>query len=208
MMKQSSPSRPRGPRQDGVRAREAILAAARDQFAAHGYGGATMRAIAAAAGVDVALVSYYFGSKSGLFVQSLRLPVNPAEAIEAVLAEGTDDLGRRLVRRLLTVWDDPVTGGPLISIVRSASSQPDMLREFVERQVAARLSRAIDAPDAELRAAAIAAQALGLIFMRYVLHLEPLASAGHDEIVELVGPTIQRYLDADGQPPSSSPPPR
>lgn len=78
--------------------------------------------------MDPALVSYYFGSKSGLFVESLRLPVNPADAIDALLAEGTDDLGARLVTRFLKVWDNPVTGNPLISVLRSASSQPEVLR--------------------------------------------------------------------------------
>src|ERR671925_1009828 len=99
-MKQSPPRR-RGPRQDGGGAREAILDAARGHFAAHGFEGATLRAIARDAGVDPALVSYYFGSKSGLFVESLPLPVNPARAIEAALAEGTDDLGERLATPLL-----------------------------------------------------------------------------------------------------------
>jgi AcrR family transcriptional regulator len=194
-MKSGTEKRRRGPRQDGVQAREAILAAARRQFAEHGFGGASMRAIAAEAGVDAALVSYYFGSKSGLFVESLRLPVNPAEAIDALLAEGTHDLGARLVRRLLGVWDDPVTGGPLIDVLRSASTQAPLLREFLQRQILVRLSGVIDAPDAELRATAFATQILGLVFARYVLRIEPLASAGHDEVVALIGPTLQRYLD-------------
>src|SRR5918994_6044078 len=90
----------RGPRQDGVQAREAILDAARRHFAEQGYEGAAMRAIARDAGVDPALVSYYFGSKSGLFVESLRLPVNPAAAIDGVLAEGPRDLGEALCPRL------------------------------------------------------------------------------------------------------------
>jgi AcrR family transcriptional regulator len=194
-MKQATGKRPRGPRRDGVQAREAILDAAREQFAQHGFGGATMRAIAAQAGVDLALVSYYFGSKSGLFVESLRLPVNPAAAIDALLAEGTHDLGARLLTRLLAIWDDPVTGAPLQNVLRSASSQADLVREFLERQILVRLSPVIDAPDAELRAAAIASQVLGLVFLRYVLRVEPLASAGHDEVVALIGPTIQRYVD-------------
>ena len=192
-MKQST-TRKRGPRQDGVRAREAILDAARKRFAAQGFEGATMRAIARDAGVDPALVSYYFGSKSELFIESLQLPVNPGDAIEALLAEGTDDLGVRLVTRFLQVWDNPVTGGPIISVLRSASSQPELMREFVERQIAPRLSRAIGGPDAELRATAVATQMLGVAFARYVLRVEPLASAPPEAIVNLVAPALQRYL--------------
>jgi AcrR family transcriptional regulator len=187
--------RRRGPRQDGVQAREAILAAARNEFAEHGYGGATLRAIASAAGVDVALVSYYFGSKNELFVASLQLPVNPADAIDQLLAEGTGDLGRRLLTRMLQVWDNPESGGPLISVMRSASAQPGMLGEFVEGQVLARLTPALEGADAERRAAAVASQVLGLVFGRYVLRLAPLASASPDDLVELFAPTLQRYID-------------
>jgi AcrR family transcriptional regulator len=193
-MKQSE-ARKRGPRQDGVQAREAILDAAREQFAAQGFEGATMRAIARAAGVDPALVSYYFGSKSGLFVESLRLPVNPADAIDALLADGTDDLGVRLVTRFLEVWDNPVSGEPIIRVLRSATSQPELMREFLQRQIVPRLAGAIEEPQAELRATAVASQMLGLAVARYVLRIEPLASAPPNEIVALIGPTVQRYID-------------
>ena len=186
--------RRRGPRQDGGEAREAILAAARGRFASQGFDGATMRAIAADAGVDPALVSYYFGSKSGLFVESLRLPVDPRSAIDALLSEGTEDLGARLVTRFLAVWDNPASGEPLISVLRSASSQPQLMRDFVESQIVPRIAEAVEGPDPELRATAIATQLLGLALARYVLRLEPLASASRDEIVDLIAPTVQRYL--------------
>jgi AcrR family transcriptional regulator len=193
-MKQNS-TRKRGPRQNGFSAREAILDAARRRFAAQGFEGATMRAIAADAGVDPALVSYYFDSKSRLFVESLRLPVNPADAIDALLAEGSDDLGARLVTRFLQVWDNPVTGKPLIDVLRSASSQPELMREFVQRQIVPRFARAIEGPDPELRATAVATQMLGLAFARYVLRVEPLTSAPREAIVALIAPTLQRYID-------------
>jgi AcrR family transcriptional regulator len=193
-MKQS-PERKRGPRQDGVQPREAILDAAREQFAALGFEGATMRAIARAADVDPALVSYYFGSKSGLFVESLRLPVNPTDAIEALLADGTDDLGARLVTRFLEVWDNPVSGEPVVRVLRSATSQPELMRDFVHRQIVPLLASAIDGPQAELRATAVASQMVGLAMARYVLRIEPLATAPPEQVVALIGPTLQRYLD-------------
>jgi AcrR family transcriptional regulator len=193
-MKQS-PERKRGPRQDGVQSREAILDAAREQFAALGFEGATMRAIARAADVDPALVSYYFGSKSGLFVESLRLPVNPSDAIEALLADGTDDLGARLVTRFLEVWDNPVSGEPIVRVLRSATSQPELMRDFVHRQIVPLLATAIDGPQAELRATAVASQMVGLAMARYVLRIEPLATAPPEQVVALIGPTLQRYLD-------------
>jgi AcrR family transcriptional regulator len=188
----------RGPKASPGKAREAVLAAARSEFGMRGYEGATLRSIAREAEVDVALVSYYFGSKSELFVASLNLPVNPAVMLPSVLAEGLDGAAERLLRVLLDVWDEPATGAPLIAMMRSVSTQASVLREFIETQLVATLADAIEGADADLRAAAFTSQVLGLVLERYVLGVEPLASAGHDEIVRLIGPTLQRYLDGEG----------
>jgi AcrR family transcriptional regulator len=191
-------TRRRGPRRDGTVVREAILTAAREQFGARGYEGATMRAIATAAGVDVALVSYYFGSKAELFVASLQLPVDPGAVIDGLLADGIDDLGARLAERVVAVWDAQSSGGPLIAVLRSVLPQFELLGTFVERQIVARLAAALGGgPEAELRANAVASQLLGLLLARYVLRTEPLASAPPERIAALVGPTLQRYLDGE-----------
>jgi AcrR family transcriptional regulator len=145
--------------------------------------------------VDPALVSYYFGSKSGLFVESLRLPVNPAEVIDAVLAEGRHDLGERVVTRFLQVWDNPASGEPIISVLRSAVSRPELLRDFVERQIVPRLASALEGPDAELRASAFASQMLGLAMLRHVLRVEPIATTEPERVVALLAPNVQRYAD-------------
>jgi AcrR family transcriptional regulator len=188
----------RGPKGSPGKAREAVLAAARSEFGRRGFEGATLRSIAGEAGVDVALVSYYFGSKSELFVASLDLPVNPAVMLPSVLAEGLDGAAERLLGVLLDVWDEPATGAPLIAMMRSVSTQASVLREFIETQLVATLADAIEGPDADLRAGAFTSQVLGLVLERYVLEVEPLASAGHEEIVRLIGPTLQRYLDGEG----------
>jgi AcrR family transcriptional regulator len=184
----------RGPRANGGEAREAILQAAREQFATNGYDATTLRGIARAAGVDAALPSYHFGSKNALFVATLQLPVTPGEVIDGVLAGGMDDIGERIVRTLLSVWDDPERGSPLIAVLRSAPSHGEAVREFIEREVVARFAAAIDAPDATLRAGAVVSQVLGFVTARYVLRIEPFASASHDELVALLGPTLQRYV--------------
>ncbi|HEY0689801.1 MAG TPA: helix-turn-helix domain-containing protein, partial [Kribbella sp.] len=90
--------------------REAILFAAREAFAERGYDAASIRVIAAAAGVDPALVHHYFGTKDQLFLDAMRVPVDPTMVIPMVLAGGIDGVGERLVRNLLTVWDSPVGG--------------------------------------------------------------------------------------------------
>jgi AcrR family transcriptional regulator len=188
------PARKRGPKSNQGEAREEILAAARREFGGHGFERATLRTIAEAAGVDVALVSYYFGSKDQLFIAALDLPVNPADALEGVLEEGLDGAGERVLTLLLKVWDDPATGAPLAALFRSLGTRSKVLSAMVESQMVKVVSAAIPGPDADLRATAFVAQVLGLVLGRYILKVEPMASAGHGEIIELVAPTLQRYL--------------
>lgn len=153
-----------------------------------------MRAIAKRAEVDVALVSYYFGTKGELFVAALELPIDPAVALRAVFAEGADGAGTRMLRKLLQVWDDPVTGAPLAALFRSLPTQSQMLRQYIERRLLTTVTEVIDGPEAELRAAGFVSQVLGLVLERYILGIEPIASASQEEIVELIGPSLQRYL--------------
>jgi AcrR family transcriptional regulator len=189
-----SSSRPRGRRPGSSDTREAILAAARERFAAVGYERARIRDVAADAGVDAALVHYFFKSKDGLFAASMDLPFRPAEIIAPVLADGVDGLGERIVRRMLTVWDE--NRPALLALVRSASSHPEAalaLREFVLSEIVGRLSAALGGD--ELRATLVASQIVGLIAARYIAQVEPLASMDREEIVPLVAPTLQRYMD-------------
>ena len=120
----SSSSRPRGRRPGPTDTREQILAAARSRFAAHGYDRTRIRDVADDAGVDAALVHYFFKTKDGLFVAAMELPFRPAEVIAPVLAEGVDGLGERMVRRVLTVWDEPAHQAALLAIVRGAGAHP------------------------------------------------------------------------------------
>jgi AcrR family transcriptional regulator len=192
--------RPRGPRADVADTRGAILAAARSRFAERGYEGTRLRDVAEAADVDVALVSYHFGSKDGLFAAAMELPANPAALIDQLLAAGTDGLGERLLRALLTLWDDQPGGNPMIALVRSAATNERaaaLLRGFVERELVQRIAAAIDAPQPELRAALTGSQLVGVIMARYVVRVEPIASADPDTLVAAIGPTLQRYLTGD-----------
>jgi AcrR family transcriptional regulator len=193
----SSAPRPRGRRPGDSGTREAILAAARERFAAHGYDRTRIRDVAADARVDPALVHYYFESKDGLFVAAMQLPLRPAEVIAPVLAAGVDGLGERIVRRVLSVWDDPVNRTALLAIVGGASAHPGAaaaLGEFVRGEIVARIAGAIEEDRSELRANLVASQVIGLVAARYVVQVEPLASLEPDEIVPLVGPTLQRYV--------------
>ena len=193
-----SSARPRGRRPGSSDTREAILAAARERFAAHGYDRTRLRDVAEDAGVDAALVHYFFKSKDGLFAAAMELPFRPAEVIAPVLAEGVDGLGERMARRMLTVWDEPANRAALLAIVRGASGHPGAalaLREFVLSEIVGRLAAALGGD--QQRATLVASQVVGLIALRYVARVEPLASLDREELVALVAPNLQRYLDGD-----------
>jgi AcrR family transcriptional regulator len=194
----SSRGRPRGRRPGASDTRERILAAARERFAAHGYDRTRIRDVASDAGVDPALVHYFFKSKDGLFVAAMQLPIRPADVLPPVLAEGLPGLGERIVRRLLSVWDDPANRTALLATVQGASAHPGAaaaLREFLRSEVVSRVAGAVEADRPELRANLVASQIIGLIGARYVARVEPLASMDAEELAPLVGPTLQRYLD-------------
>jgi AcrR family transcriptional regulator len=176
--------------------REKIVAAARSHFSEAGYDGSTIRGIAAAAAVDPALVLHYFGTKEGVFQAAVDFPVDPAEFIPRLLAPGLDGLGERLAHFFLETWDSP-QGSPLLSIIRSAVSNEAaaaLMRDFVSREVLGRLADALELDHPQLRASLAASQLIGLAMLRYVVKVEPLASASRDEVAGWLGPAIQRYL--------------
>ncbi|MEV1330187.1 TetR family transcriptional regulator [Micromonospora costi] len=180
--------------------REAILDAARAAFADRGFDAASIRAIATTAGVDPALVHHYFGSKDQLFLAAMEAPVDPRALIPQIVAGDRDGLGERLVRMFLTVWDSPA-GTAGVALLRSAVSNEwtaRLLRDFVVTQVLRRVLDHLDVDPAELplRGSLVATQLIGLAMMRYVIRLEPVASAGPETLVAMVGPTVQRYLTA------------
>lgn len=178
--------------------REAILEAARGYFASHGYDRATIRGIAAEAGVDPALVHHYFGSKDQLLVAALKLPLNPRDVVPELLAGDIETLGERLLRRLLGVWAaDGQAGGSLVGLVRASvthEAAARMMREFITREVIGRLADALDMPDPRFRAALVGSQLLGLAMARFIIRMEPIASADPELLIAAYAPTIQRYL--------------
>ena len=179
--------------------REAILSAAGRQFAEHGYDRASMRAIAAAAGVDQKLIAYFFGSKQGLFVATVGLPFNPAETVPAILAGERATLGRRIAALLTEVLEQPELHQRLTAVVRAAASDPTtarMMREFLTHELFARAAEMLDVDDAILRLNLAGSQIVGLITARYIVGTEPLASVPPARLAELIAATLERYLTA------------
>lgn len=207
---------PAGPRRAGRRAgetrtREAILDAARRSFAEHGYDGATIRAIAAGAGVNPALVHHFYGTKEALFAAAMKLPVVPSEILARSFAAARDRLGddfeahvgEILVTTMLRAWELTEVRTAFLGLLRSAATTDQglaMLREFVTSTILASLVRAAGvADDAEgrYRAALVGSQIVGLGFTRHLLRLEPIASASIEDLVAAISPTVQRYLTGD-----------
>jgi len=179
--------------------RSSILDTARRTFAEKGFDKASIRAIAAGAGVDPALVHHYFGTKEKLFLAAMNAPINPGELIPEALAGPRAQAGERLIRLALTVWDSPA-GSAALGMFRSALSNEwtaRLLREFVITQI---LRRAVgelvpDPAEAPMRASLVATQIAGVLVARYVLKIEPLAGADREVIVAAIGPNVQRFLD-------------
>jgi AcrR family transcriptional regulator len=178
-------------------ARERIAAAAMHEFGEHGYDGATMRAIAARAEVDPALVHHYFGAKADLFAEVAGIPVRPDIEVPAILRGGHDDAGERIVRFVLEAFERPDVRKRGVMVLRTAISGKltgPLVSGFLSRELLPRIAAELDAPDAELRASLAASQIAGLIIARYVVGLPAMRDAAVDDLVERIGPTVQRYL--------------
>ncbi|MFE0643750.1 TetR family transcriptional regulator [Streptomyces sp. NPDC058877] len=183
--------------ESGPGARERILEAARTQFAERGYDKASVRGIARAAGVDPALVHHYFGSKDEVFAAAVEVSFEPTTVVPAILGGPREAIGERLARFFIGVWENPASRAPLLAIVRSAlthEAAAKVLRTFVLRRLLERIAAELDVPDPSFRAELAASHMIGIAILRYVIQVEPMASADPEQIIEQVAPTLQRYL--------------
>jgi AcrR family transcriptional regulator len=192
-------TRPRKPgRRPGANVtREAILGAGRAKFEELGYDRTTIRAVAAEAGVDPALVSHFFGSKQELFLSVVELPFDPSVVLPRLVAGDPDGAGLRLARFVLGVLEDDEARARIVGIVRAAASEPaasEIVRELITRQVIGPLAESLGAGDAELRASLVGSQIVGLVMARHVVGVEPLASRPPETVARAIAPNLQRYL--------------
>lgn len=197
-MTEPAPKRRRGRPRGGSDARDRILAAAADEFGAHGYDAATVRAIATRAGVDAALVHHYFGTKADLLAAAIGLPLRPDRAVPLILAGPRDEVGAGIVRFVLEQMEDAGTRKRAVALLRTSIGNrmaTPLLAEFLQRELIGRIATALGTPDAELRASLVGSQVAGLLIARHVIRLPALADASVDDLVARVGPTVQRYLD-------------
>lgn len=195
-----------GRRAGDTKTSEAILEAARAQFAEHGYNGATIRAIAAQAHVDPALVHHFYGTKEALFAAAMRLPVVPSEVLSAAFGSGPGErgMGELVVRTALTLWETEGVKETFLGLLRSAVTSEQaaaMLREFVAESILGTIARVAGVrgtgAEVEYRAAMVATQMVGLGFTRLVVGLPAVAQASVDQLAATIGPSVERYLTGE-----------
>ncbi|WP_067699262.1 TetR/AcrR family transcriptional regulator [Nocardia jejuensis] len=180
-------------RSDATRA--AILDAARRRFAEDGFRKATIRAIAADAGIDPSMVMRYYGSKDGLFAAAVDVQLGLAD----IVAGEPDSLGERMVHRFVQLWEEPPSSEILLILLRSSVTDDavtDRVREIFAHQVMPAVLSVGDPADAPRRAGLIVTQMLGIALCRYVLRIPPVVALTLDQLVAEVGPTVQRYLSS------------
>lgn len=186
-----------GRRPGAADTRGEILAAARAEFAARGYEKATVRGIARAADVDAALVHHYFGSKDQVFVAAMELPLDPGVIAERVAAGDRDGVGERLARLAVSLWETPDVRERLIGLLRAAATNEEfatLFRGFAAKALVGRVAGLLGGVDAELRMEMAISQIVGLAMTRYVIRVEPIASADPEVLVALLAPALQRLL--------------
>jgi AcrR family transcriptional regulator len=177
--------------------RETIVAAATRQFAEFGYDRTTLRSVAAEARVDPALIVHFFGSKQRLFLAGVELPIDPATLVEQVAMGARSKVGARLAAAFLGALEDAAARSRWVAMIRAAASEPEaarVLREVLETRVFAPIAEALGADDARFRATLAGTQMVGLGMARYVVGVEPIASADPAKLAAAIAPTLQRYL--------------
>jgi AcrR family transcriptional regulator len=178
--------------------RDAVLDAARAAFHARGYVRTSMKGVAAAAGVAPEVVNRYWNSKESLFAAAMKLPFDPASAMPQLVAPGLDGMGERLTRATLDLLADEQSRNDFIALFQAGASATKAARgmqDFIERSMVDRLVRTLGVPDARLRVNLIMSYLMGIATTRYIVRLEPVASMPEDDLVRLVAPTIQNWLD-------------
>ncbi len=190
------PGRPAG--NSGTRQR--ILDNARVLFARNGISNTSIRAVAAAAGVDSALVHHYFGTKEKLFAAAVQIPIDPMDIIGPLREVPVEELGHTIPSMLLPLWDSEL-GASVIATLRSilAGSEVNLFRSFIQDMIAVELGSRVDNPPGSgiIRIQFVASQLVGVLMARYILDLEPFKSLPAQRIADTIAPNLQRYLTGD-----------
>ncbi|MBU8817909.1 TetR/AcrR family transcriptional regulator [Mycolicibacterium goodii] len=180
--------------------RERILTSARELFARNGFDKTSIRAVAAGADVDPALVHHYFGTKTQLFAAAIHIPIDPMEVIGPLREVPVEQIGHTLPSLLLPLWDSELGQG-FIATLRSilAGNDVSLVRSFLQEVIVGEVGSRVDNPvgSGRIRVQFVASQLVGVVMARYILELEPFKSLPVEQIVETIAPNLQRYLTGE-----------
>ncbi|OBB04763.1 TetR family transcriptional regulator [Mycobacteriaceae bacterium 1482268.1] len=180
--------------------RDRILVSARELFARNGIDKTSIRAIAADAGVDPALIHHYFGTKTQLFAAAIHIPIDPMAVIGPIKEVPVERIGYVLPSILLPLWDSELGKG-FIATLRSilAGNDASLVRSFLQEVIAAEVGSRVDNPpgSGRIRVQFVASQLVGVVMARYILELDPFRSLPVELIAETIAPNLQRYLTGD-----------
>jgi AcrR family transcriptional regulator len=188
-----------GRRPGGPDTRGEILRAARESFADKGFAATSLRAVARRAGVDAALVHHYFDGKDELFIEAMAIPVDPRRIAAQIVGGPADELGRRIATVFLGVWESADGQQRMKALFRSMVTSDEvarMMREGITRMILQPVSQVLDVPDAEIRVGLVATQLVGAAVVRYLIGLEPIASADVEMLIDRLAPVLQHHLTA------------
>jgi AcrR family transcriptional regulator len=175
-----------------------ITEAARASFAEKGWAGTTLRGVARDVGVDPALVHYYFSSKEQLLDASTMPPAAWIASVQQANATPIRRRGEAIARNVTWIWHQPEISAVLRSVLQTAAHEPrtrDKLRGYITASLLPAIADQLEEDERTLRASLIATQVLGVVMLRYVWQIEPLASLSDEDLVRVIAPTIQRYLN-------------
>ena len=179
--------------------REDILAAARTSFGERGFDRTTIRGVAGEANVDPALVHHYFGTKADLYAAAIQVPIGPAALVSAVADGPRPQMGERIARLFFTVWENPESREPFLAMLRGALGGNEQgtsgFREFITHGILGRLAPVLGGDRPDLRLQVAVSHLVGIAVLRYVVGVAPLDDLDAEEIIALVAPRIQSYLD-------------
>jgi AcrR family transcriptional regulator len=190
----SEPAGHRSRAHDPQGRRAAVLTAARRLFAKNGYARTSIRAIAAEADVNHALVVTYFGGKEALFMEAVGRFHIPQDA----LGGDIEGMGARIARAYMDRWENMAEDDPWLALVRSSLSHEgsyQLLRSELEAQQAEPLSTALgSAGDGPQRSAMVQCLIAGMILTRYIYRLEPARSLPAAAFEAALATSLQQAL--------------
>ena len=177
--------------------RQLLIEVAQREISERGFNGVSLRSIARRADVDPSLVRHYFGSKQNLLAQAVHMEIDPNALAAEVLRGSPGAIGRRTVKALLGYWDNPRTAPMSLAQISATLNSDEFAQRTKDHFIGAFLGTIADAvsPDhPRLRASLAASQLIALAFNRYLVHDTVFAALSQQELIRIIGRTVQQYL--------------